>query len=89
MQFKIERFKRELGRRTLRYKGSLLWNVVENNLKEKESAKVFKKNIKQHIDFINKVSFKSKTCILKNRLNSITKIKKNALIFFYIFQVNF
>ena len=68
MQFDIKRFKIDIGRKTLRYRGSLLWNAIDSNLKEKDNTNEFKNNIKLHTDFINKFSFKSETCILKNWL---------------------
>ena len=60
-QFDIKRFKRDSGRKSLRYRGSLLWNAIDNSLKSKENSQEFKKNIKLHIDFINNFSFKSET----------------------------
>ena len=66
LQFDIKRFKREIGRNSLRYRGSLLWNATDNS--SKESTHEFKNNIKLHIDFMNKFSFKSETCILKTWL---------------------
>ena len=68
LQLDIKRFKREIGRNSLRYRGCLLWNAIDNSLKEKEDTQEFKNNIKLHIDFMNKFSFKYETCILKTRL---------------------
>ena len=68
LQFDIKRFKRDIGRENLSYRGPLLWNTIYNNLKEKENTQVFKNKIELHIDFMNKLSFKSETCILKIRL---------------------
>ena len=42
--------------------------IINNSLKEKENTQEFESNIKLHIVFINKFSFKSETCILKTRL---------------------
>ena len=67
-QLDLKRFKREIGRNSLRYRGSPLWNAIDNSLKEKENTQEFKNNITLLIDFINKVSFKSETCILQTRL---------------------
>ena len=38
---------------SLRYRGSLLCNAIDNRLEEKENKQEFKNNIKLHIDFIN------------------------------------
>ena len=67
-QLDLKQFKREIGRNSLRYRGSLLWNAIDKSLKEKDNTQEFKNNIKLHIDFINKFSFKSDTCILQPRL---------------------
>ena len=68
LQLDIKRLKREIGRNSLRYRGSLLWNAIDNSLREKEDTQEFKNNIKLHIDFVNKFSFESEMCILKTRL---------------------
>ena len=64
----MAQFKRDNSRKSLRYRGCLLWNAFDNSLKEKENTQEFKTNIKLHNDFMNKFSFKSGTCILKTRL---------------------
>ena len=64
-QFEIKRTLRYRysGRRTLRYRGSILCNAIDNKLKEELGTVVFKNNIKHHVDFIKKFSSKYGTCI--------------------------
>ena len=38
IQFEVKRFKTELGRNSLKYRGPLLWNAIPDSLKKIESS---------------------------------------------------
>ena len=67
MQLDIKCFKKDIGRITVGYKEPILWNAIANNLKERNNTQDFKSNIKLHIDFIKRFSFKPETCIFWNQ----------------------
>ena len=72
IQFKVKRFKTELGRNSLKYRGPLLWNAIPDRLKKIENSNSFKKSLKSALKIINNVSFNKGTVTITHKLEDFS-----------------
>lgn len=67
-QLEIVRSKSEVGRNSLRYRGTLvIWNSLSNDLKELKNAKTFKLSLKKARNIINKTNLQKEAAVIINK----------------------
>ena len=59
LQFVVPPYRRDIGRISLEYRGTVLWNTVDTNLKKYSNLNTFKNKIKQFKSSINQLSFRN------------------------------
>ena len=64
LQFVVPRYRRDIGRTSLKYRGAVLWNTVDTNLKKYSNLNTFKNKIKQFKSSINQLSFRKTPCMI-------------------------
>ena len=67
MQIKVDRFRTEVGRNSFKYRGSVLWNALPNELKQTKDNIVFKNKVKSHNKLINNFKFAKGNIIISNK----------------------
>ena len=63
----IERLKSETERNTLKYRGSILWNMLNSDLKSADNLLKFKKSLTKNCKIIEKISFSKGTTVNVNK----------------------
>ena len=53
LQVEVIRYKKEIGRNSFKYRGGVLWNLVNNNLKSQENMTTLKKKIEEYKENVN------------------------------------
>ena len=71
-QFTVQRSNTEHGRNSLKYRGTVIWNVLPDSLKRIEHNKTFKNNLKRAIKVINNVNFTKGTTFVLHRMKDFT-----------------
>ena len=56
-QLQIKRTKTELGKNSLFFRGPVVWNRLQREMREQKTLKNFKKTLKKDINIIDKISF--------------------------------
>ena len=67
LQIEVDRYKKEIGRNSLKYRGGVLWNSIDNKLKNQENITTFKNNIKLFKNRTNQYSFEKEACLNDNK----------------------
>ena len=63
----IERLKSETERNTLKYRGSILWNMLNSDLKNADNLLKFKKSLTKNCKIIEQISFSKGTTVNVNK----------------------
>ena len=56
-QLQIKRTNTELGKNSLFFRGPVVWNRLEREIREQKTLENFKKTLKKDVNIINKISF--------------------------------
>ena len=67
--FILPRYKLDIARNSLRYRGPLVWELTPTYLKQSHSLKNFKNRLKQrhYKIFINNLSFLKEACMISHK----------------------
>ena len=63
----IERLKSETERNTLKYRGSILWNMLNSDLKSADNLLKFKKSLTKNCKILEQISFSKGTTVNVNK----------------------
>ena len=66
-QFNIIRFKSEIGRNTLQYRGPVIWNFVNRLVKVPDNSYSFKQILRKHVKIIDNFSFDKGATVVANK----------------------
>ena len=72
LKFEVKRFKSEAGRRSLSYRGAMLWNVIPDSLKQITNLTTFKQKLKTEIKLINDFNFDKEAIMINNKRENFT-----------------
>ena len=56
-QFEIKRMRTELGRQSLQFRGPIIWNSLNKELKKQAYRETFKRQLRSNMKALNKLSF--------------------------------
>ena len=57
----------ELGRNSLAFRGAVVWNVLDESLRNSQNINIFKKTLKKNIFKLNRITFAKGTCFNTNK----------------------
>ena len=57
----------ELGRQSLQFRGPIIWNSLNKELKKQTNRETFKRQLKSNMKTLNKLSFGNETTFNTNR----------------------
>ena len=63
----IERLKSETEQKALKYRGSILWNMLNSDLKSADNLLNFKKSLTKNCKIIDQISFRKGTTVNVNK----------------------
>ena len=63
LQFEIPRYRKEIGRNSLRYNGPVIWNTMNIDLKPGKNLNTFRNNIKRFKNRVNQITFSKEVCM--------------------------
>ena len=66
-QFEIKRMRTELGRQSLQFRGPMIWNSLNKELKQEPNRETFKRQLRSDMKILNKRSFGKETTLNTNR----------------------
>ena len=66
-KLELERVKSETERNTLKYRGSILWNTLNSDLKSADNLLSFRKSLTKNCKIIEKISFSKGTTVNMNK----------------------
>ena len=67
LQFEIPRYRKEIGRNSLRYRGPVIWDAMNTDLKQDKNLNTFRSNIKRFKNKVNQMTFSKEVCIINNK----------------------
>ena len=65
--FKVPKYNYSMGRTSLSYRGSIVWNILPESYKLSDSHESFKKKIKKDQVLLDKLSFEKESCLITNK----------------------
>ena len=65
--FKIPRYKKEIGRNSLQYRGPFIWNMIPSDIKSIVNKDKFKEKLKTLNDFIKNFSFRREAILISKK----------------------
>ena len=65
-QLVLDRPKKEIGRLSLRHRGTMIWNSIPSSVKDYDNATSFKNRLKQYFKFMNNFTFEKESSLLTN-----------------------
>ena len=68
-QLVLDRPKKEIGRLSLRHRGTLIWNSIPSSVKGYDNVTSFKNRLKQLSKFINNFTFEKESSQITNKLH--------------------
>ena len=68
-QLVLDRPKKEIGRLSLRHRGTMIWNSIPSSVKGYENVTSFKNRLKQLSKFINNFTFEKESSQITNKLH--------------------
>ena len=66
-QLVLDRPKKEIGRLSLRHRGTMIWNSIPSSVKGYDNVTLFKNRLKQHFKFINNFTFEKESSLITNK----------------------
>ena len=66
-QLVLDRPKKEIGRLSLRHRGTMIWNSIPSSVKEYDNVILFKNRLKQLSKFINNFTFEKERSLITNK----------------------
>ena len=66
-QLVLDRPKKEIGRLSLRHRGTMIWNSIPSSVKEYDNVILFKNRLKQLSKFINNFTFEKESSLTTNK----------------------
>ena len=66
-QLVLDRPKKEIGRLSLRHRGTMIWNSIPSSVKEYDNVILFKNRLKQLFKFINNFTFEKESSLITNK----------------------
>ena len=57
----------ELGRNSLAFRGAVMWNVLDESLRNSQNINIFKTTLKKNIFKLNRITFAKGTCFNTNK----------------------
>ena len=66
-QLQIKRTNTELGKNSLFFRGPVVWNRLQRDIREQKTLENFKKTLKKDINIIDKISFIKETTTFNNQ----------------------
>ena len=72
LKFEVKRFKSEAGRRSFRYRGAMLWNAIQDSLKQITNLTTFKQKLKTELKLINDFNFDKEAIMINNKRDNFT-----------------
>ena len=67
MKFEVKRFKSAIGRNSLQYRGTMLWNCMPDELKQIGNLNTFKHKLKTTLKEINNFQFEKEAILINNK----------------------
>ena len=66
-QLVLDRPKKEIGRLSLRHRGTMIWNSIPSSVKDFDNVTSFKNRLKQLSKFINNFTFEKESSMITNK----------------------
>ena len=66
-QLVLDRPKKEIGRLSLRHRGTMIWNSIPSSVKDYDNVTLFKNRLKQLSKFINNFTFEKESSLIMNK----------------------
>ena len=66
-QLILDRPKKEIGRLSLRHRGTMIWNSIPSSIKNYDNVNTFKNRLKQLSRFINNYTFEKESSLITNK----------------------
>ena len=66
-KFEIKRMRTELGRQSIQFRGPIIWNSLNKELKKHTTRETFKRHLRSDMKTLNKLSFGKETTFNANR----------------------
>ena len=66
-QLVLDRPKKEIGRISLRHRGTMIWNPLPSSVKDYDNVTTFKNRLKQLSKFINNFTFEKESSLITNK----------------------
>ena len=63
-QLVLDRPKKEIGRLSLRHRGTMMWNSIPSSVKDYDNATSFKNRLKQYFKFMNNFTFEKESLLI-------------------------
>ena len=67
MKFEVKWFKSAMGRNSLQYRGTMLWNCMPDELKQIGNLNTFKHKLKTRLKEINNFQFEKEAILINNK----------------------
>ena len=71
LQVEVIRYRKEIGRNSFKYRGGVLWNSINSNLKSQENVATFKNKTKDYKKNVNQHSFEKRLVSLIMRTKTL------------------
>ena len=66
-KFEVKLFKSAIGRNSLHYRGTMLWNSMPDELKQIDNLNIFKRKLKTRLKEINNFQFEKEAILINNK----------------------
>ena len=67
MKFKVKQFMSAIGRNSLQYRGTMLWNSMPDELKQIDNLNTFKHKLKTRLKEINNFQFEKDAILINTK----------------------
>ena len=67
MKFEVKRFKSAIGRNSLQYIGTILWNSMPDELIQIDNLNTFKRKLKTRLKEVNNFQFEKEAILINNK----------------------